>query len=451
VTSFVPHVPLVRERDAMAAKLERAQSPAPLATTELRSRTAPLRWFAAVPIALLKDPSVAAESKVVAGLLIAYDGPRGCFPKISSLMSDIGVSKHTIIRCLEELERYGFLTREKRGRNNLYHLTPAYVQPARPDDIILTGELAVENARPTKPVRRKTLHNRRPDPTLPLSVEPVAPVQPIPISRAKRGPKQVAPVQPIDADEVTAKGSTGATQTGDNPAELVAPEQPGLVAPVQPVRPNRLHRSNLDITKNQTITNNQQQLEDAAAGASTTKAAVELTLINAGVAPDDAVRWAGDLVGLPLADIAEALRIMRAKPAYRRREIDRPGAYMRTLCATAVPMERELGQHYARGERSAEIRRLEATRERSDYGPPAADDAPEGTERTAIAPPVAHRVALEAPRDETPDIDDVLEHLDALQRAAVTQRALQIVRAGPTSPAWRGALTMALRQCGFAE
>jgi len=257
-------------------------------------------------------------------------------------------------------------------------------------------------------------------------------------------------VQPIDTDELAAKGSTGATYIGENQAELVAPEQPGFVAPVQPVAKNRLHRSNLDITKNQTINKNQQQQEDAAAGASTTKAAIELALINAGVAPDDAVRWAGDLVGLPLADIADALRIMRAKPAYRRREIDRPGAYMRTLCATAVPMERELGQHYARGERSAEIRRLEATRERSDDEPPAVDDASDSTER-ATAPSVAHTVAPAPPPDDTPNIDDVLEHLDADQREAVTQRALQIARAGPTSPAWRGALTMALRHAGFAK
>ena len=251
-----------------------------------------------MPIALLKDPSVAAESKVLAGLLIAYDGPKGCFPKISSLMKDLGSSKHTVIRSLEELERYGFLTREKRGRNNTYHLTPAYVQPARPDDITLTGGLAVENAPQAKPVKRKMLHNRRPDPTLPLTLEQVAPEQPIPISRGKRGTKKVAPMQPIATIPNAETGSTGATFSDESAAELVAPGQPGLVASMQPNAQNRLHQSNLDITKNQILIDNQQQQKAAADEKSTTKADVELILINAFVAPDEAVRWASDLVGL---------------------------------------------------------------------------------------------------------------------------------------------------------
>lgn len=415
----------------MAAKPERAHSPAPLATTELRSRTAPLRWFAAVPIALLKDPAVAAESKVVAGLLIAYDGPRGCFPKISSLMNDIGVSKHTIIRCLEELERYGFLTREKRGRNNLYHLTPAYVQPARPDDIVLTGELAVQNARPSKPVKRKTLHKRRPEPTLPLLLEKVAPEQPIPISRAKRGPKRVAPVQPIDADELAAKGSTDATHTGDNHAKLVAPEQPALVAPVQPVAKNRSHRSNLDITKNQTLSDIQQQQDDAAALSKPDRATIESALIAASVAPEDAVPWAIDLVGLDLGDILAALTLLRAKPAYRRREIARPGAYMRTLVNTQVHVDRQLAEHEAR-----KIRRATPT-----IVPTA--DVPIATQVAAsVGEPHVHREHPE------PDVLPIAAQLEALGddvAARVHQRALQICKVGSQSPAWSAALAIALR------
>lgn len=86
MASSFPRVPLVCERDAMAAKPSHAPAPVSAPIGEQRPRSLPLRWFAAMPIALLKDPSVAAESKVLAGLLIAYDGPKGCFPKISSLM-----------------------------------------------------------------------------------------------------------------------------------------------------------------------------------------------------------------------------------------------------------------------------------------------------------------------------------------------------------------------------
>ena len=382
-----------------------------------------------MPIALLKDPSIASESKVLAGLLIAYDGPKGCFPKIASLMKDLGSSKHTVIRCLEELERYGFLKRERRGRNNVYHLTPAYVQPARPDDITLTGELAVENMRPARPVKRRTLHNHRPDPALRLDEQQVAPEQPIPISRRKQPTKRVSPVQPI---------------SGTIAGESVAHEQPERVASVLPVVHDRLHESNLDITENQRSKYIQLQ-QDAAAGASTSKAMVELELINAGIAPYDAVLWAADLIGLNPADIAAALKIMRAKPAYRRREIDRPGAYMRTLCSTAVPMERELAEHRRRGGRSAEIHRLEGIHSARATTPVAVH---EPVTAPAPARPVAGEFA-KPPADDGISVIDQLAQLDDEARAAVTARALQIARGGPSSPAWRGAVSIAMQQFGL--
>lgn len=389
-----------------------------------------------MPIALLKDPAVAAESKVLAGLLISYDGPKGCFPKISSLMADLGTSKHTVIRSLEELERYGFLTREKRGRNNTYHLTPAYVPPARPDDITLTGRLAAENAPAAKPVKRKTLHNRRPDPTLPLALEKVAPEQPIPITRGKRGPKQVALVQPIATGDLAAKGSIGATYIGENQAELVAPEQPGLVALVQPVAKNRLHRSNLDINKNQTISNIQQQQDDAAALSKPDRTTIEGALIAESVAPEDAIPWAIDLVGLNLDDILAALKLLRAKPAYRRREIARPGAYMHTLVNTQVHVERQLAEHEARKIRPAS----------STLAPRIAPMADVTIVPTPVSAPVGephvHTVHAE------PDLIPIASQLEALAddvAARVHERALQICKVGSQSPAWSAALAIALR------
>lgn len=382
-----------------------------------------------MPIALLKDPSVAAESKVLAGLLIAYDGPKGCFPKISSLMKDIGASKHTVIRSLEELERYGFLKREKRGRNNVYHLTPAYVQPARPDDIALTGELAIENARPTKPVKRKTLHNRRPDPTLPLGVEKVAPEQPIPIQRGKRRPEKVASVQPIPAADTGETSSTGATFYGNSARESVAPKQPGFVAPVQPVEPNRLHRSNLDITKNQDVIYIQQQ-QEAAAESKPDRTTIEGALIAASVAPEDAVPWAMDLVGLEMVDILAALKIMRAKPAYRRREIARPGAYMRVLVNTQVHMDRQLAEHEARKDRPMT---------------PVPPSTPTSETKTIVRvqAPIAEREISERP--EEPSVESQLDALGDEVAVRVRQRAMQICKTGPMSPAWSAALAIARR------
>jgi hypothetical protein len=432
VASSFPRVPLVLERDAMAAKPSRAPAPVAAPIGDQRPRSSPLRWFAAMPIALLKDPSIAAESKVLAGLLIAYDGPKGCFPKISSLMKDLGSSKHTVIRSLEELERYGFLTREKRGRNNTYHLTPAYVQPARPDDITLTGDLAIENAAPSKPVKRKTLHKRRPDPTLPLTVEQVAPEQPIPITRGRRGPKQVAREQPIATVAGDDLGSTSATYSADSAAALVASEQPGLVASVQPKAPNRLHQSNLDITKNQFVTNNQQQ-QDAAADANATRAEAELALINAGVAPDDAVPWAIDLDGISVGDILAALTIMRSKPAYRRREIARPGAYMRVLVNTQVHQDRQLAEHVTRKMRPAASETL----------PTASIDH---YVTTAPTPKVIVARPVDPDEPQAPPIEALLETLDAQTAELIRARAMQLCKGGPASPAWTAALAIAHRQ-----
>ena len=390
-----------------------------------------------MPIALLKDPSVAAESKVLAGLLLAYDGPKGCFPKISSLMLDLGVSKHTVIRSLEELERYGFLKREKRGRNNVYHLTPAYVQPVRPDDVTLTGELAVENVRPSKPVKRTTLHNRRPEPTLPLGVQQVAPEQPIPIHSGHRHPERVASVQPVAPDAPAGTGSTGATDSVVLRDALIAPEQPGSVAPMQPVGANRLHRSNLDITENQDVIYNQQQQEVAAAKRTTTQGDAELALRNAGVAPEDAAVWAADLIGLSIDDITDALRIMRSKPAYRRQEINRPGAYMRTLVNTQVHIDRQLAQHEAR-----KARPVVSPAVSSIAAPPAATPAMQIPEQ------VVPRRILEAdalPEPAPLPVEAQLDALDGTVAARVRERALQLCKRGSVSPAWRAALAIALR------
>lgn len=425
----------------MAGNAERRPAaPAVVSATERRSRSAPLRWFSPLPVALLKDPSIAAEAKVLAGLLLHYDGPKGCYPRIESLMRDLGVSKHTVIRLLEELERYGFLTREKRGRNNYYHLTPAYVPPARPDDIALTGELRIENARPPKPVKRTTLHKRRPEPVLPPIAEKVAPVQLIPIGHREREPKKVPSVQPISGGDVEQIGSMDATLSAVRQAGLVAPVRPIKVARVQQLAANRLHGCDPDITNNQRSTKNQQQQETAAVSSKTDKPTAELALINEGVSPEDAVRWAFDLVGLSPDDIRAALKIMRAKPAYRRREIDRPGAYMRTLCKTQVHLDRELAEHNTWRTRPAELQHAE----QSD-GVPQSIQA--DTPRAISASP--HLDAIPSQRDdETPQSPSNAEQIAGLEPDAATRvdaHARRLCPKGPKSPIWAAAVAIALR------
>ena len=411
----------------------RPAAPAAAPATEGRPRSAPLRWFSPLPVALLKDPSIAAEAKVLAGLLLHYDGPNGCYPRIESLMRDLGVSKNTVIRLLEELERYGFLTREKRGRNNRYHLTPAYVPPARPDDITLTGDLGVENVRLARPVKRATLHKRRPEPMLPLAAEQVPPVEPIPIGRGARPSKKVPSVEPIGTPDVEAgHGTAKATQQ-------VPPMEPNQVAPEPPVTLNRFHAWNPDSTKNQESNKNQQQQKPAAAGTNANRATIELTLINEAVAPDDAVRWAADLDGLPLDDIRAALKIMRAKPAYRRREIARPGAYMRTLCKTQVHTDRELAEHDARRSRSAKLSRAE----HPDAGPPAA--RPHEPITGSRSPQSVRIKQVHDDKPQAPSNAEQLAALDPDAAARVDAHARRLCPAGPTSPTWPAAVAIALQ------
>jgi hypothetical protein len=480
----------------MAGNLERKEgAPRAIASVipEGRPRTAPLRWFVQMPIAMLKDTSIAADSKVLAGLLLHYDGPKGCFPRIDSLVKDLGVSKYTIIRSLEELERYGFLTREKRGRNNIYHLTPAYVPPARPHDITLTGELDVENRAPAKPVKRKTLHKRRPDPELPLASKKVSPVQPIASRRAAREKKpvapvrpitgsdllptdctsatdapetsdyeQVAPVQPIVNDDEAELGCTGATETLGNNQSYVAPLQLGHVSPVQLVRPDASHGCDLDITNNQNLTNNQQQQDPAAAAAE-----IEPKLVSEGVAPEDAEKWARDLLGLPVDGIIAALRIMRAKPAFRRREIDRPGAYMRKLCQTQVHTDRLLAEHDARKTGSRRERGYEsstvagrAPNEKTEALKQIKEDVrPPGDPHDA-APPIdelvigSEAISLnQGQKTVAPDrgpvktpIEAELAELDSETAARAIAYARKLCSGGPNSPAWAAAVSIALKR-----
>jgi hypothetical protein len=446
---------------------------APIA--EVEHRRSPLRYYSPVPVALLLDTSISNNAKVLAGLLLHYDGPRGCFPKVETLERDLNVSRHTIYRLVEELERAHFLERRKRGRNNTYLLTPQYVQPTRHGDIRATGELAIENATAPKPVARKTLRKLRPEPTIPRVVKPVKPVAPvrhIDEARQRRSepdnPESVALVQPM------------AKHVAPERHEPVAPVQPDMaqsVAPERPIADDTSQRCDMDKSKNQEVTKNHvfihNQQQQTAAEKNKDRTSIEAALIAEGVAPEDAVPWAVDLLDIDVDDVLAALKIMRVKPAYRRREINRPGAYMRVLVNTQVHVNRQLAEHEARKRRPASqppapLASASTTMPRTETIRPAERAAPVGRapsssvhDQLAVPEPTSAESRTETIRPTeraatvsralSPSVDDQLAVLEPASAESVRARALQICKAGSQSPAWTAALTIALHNMGYAS
>ena len=121
----------------------------------------------------------------LAGVLLHYEGERGCFPSQSRLSAALGMSEDSIARYLRELELYGFLTRKKRtGFHNTYLLAPLYEPPIGHGSLEETGQLEIENAPKRRPPASRDLRVSRPDPELPL--QPLAAVQPINAARRVR-------------------------------------------------------------------------------------------------------------------------------------------------------------------------------------------------------------------------------------------------------------------------
>jgi hypothetical protein len=227
---------------------------------ERRRRAERPRWFSPVPVAMLLDSSISNDAKVLAGILIHYNGPAGCYPKVETLMRDLNSSKSTTLRLLEELERYGFLVRDRRGRNNRYDLRPVYERPLRPDSFEATGQLAAQNAERPRPERRSALRKKRTAPQLPApeSREKVPPVTPIDIEKRPlaRGPGQtekvssVTPIVEIEPPKIP---------------EQVSPVIPESVSPTLPISVDGCHPCDLDRTKNQTEIKNHQHQDESTA------------------------------------------------------------------------------------------------------------------------------------------------------------------------------------------
>ena len=222
-----------------------------VAMAESTRHTAPMRWFAPLPVAMLLDAGLSSDAKVLAGILLHYDGPTGCRPKVESLMRDLAASKNKILRILEELERYGFLVRERRGRNNIYRLRPVYERPIRRDSFEATGDLSLQNAPRPRPERRSRLHK----PRTPVAQEQVPSVEPVVLAdeRARRLQK-VSPVEPISGCPDREKGLRQVPPVepvpGPRRPRKVPSVTPDLVPPVEPNRAERFHPWNLDKTKN---------------------------------------------------------------------------------------------------------------------------------------------------------------------------------------------------------
>jgi hypothetical protein len=259
------------ETSVESPDLRRAKStsrrPAISADAESRGKTSPLRWFVPTPVAMLLDPSLSSDGKVLAAILLHYNGPRGCHPKVTTLMRDMNASKNKVLRLLEELERYGFLTRERRGRNNTYCVRPVYERPIRADSFEATGELQSADAPRPRPAKRNSLHKQRVGVPKPAELPTVPPVEPISMARRRSCPQRsaqpVSHVEPIAAQDQ----SSGATplEGRPDPSQLVSPAQPQCVPTVTHYVDNRSQRWNLQYSNNHQPNKNQQEQETGTA------------------------------------------------------------------------------------------------------------------------------------------------------------------------------------------
>ncbi len=144
------------------------------------------------------DRGLSAVAFRLATVLLHYEGELGCFPSQERLSEDLGISLDSVQRYLRELELYGFLVVEKRGRRNNYRLEPLYEAPIGHGSIEETGQLEVENQPKRQPPSPRSLRAR---PLVAKAAEEApaqsaAPVRSIAESRLRA--QLAAPVRPIE-------------------------------------------------------------------------------------------------------------------------------------------------------------------------------------------------------------------------------------------------------------
>jgi len=201
-----------------------------------------LRWFVRAPARMALDRGLSAVAFRLGTVLLHYEGELGCFPSQERLSDDLGISVDSVQRYLRELELYGFLVVEKRGRRNNYRLEPVYEAPIGHGSIEETGQIEIENQQKRQPPSPRTLRSHT-----------------VVATRAEEGTSQnAAPVRSIER-----------SLSQDKLAALVRPitiaGSPQSAAPVRsvnaaPLRPKVKETPHLCGTnKNQSSTKNQHQ------------------------------------------------------------------------------------------------------------------------------------------------------------------------------------------------
>jgi DNA-binding transcriptional regulator YhcF (GntR family) len=74
---------------------------------------------------LLRDKTLKANTKILLLILISYDNQEKgySYPSQSRLLEETGLSKNTLLKCLDELEEKGYIKRVKgKGENNKYYI-----------------------------------------------------------------------------------------------------------------------------------------------------------------------------------------------------------------------------------------------------------------------------------------------------------------------------------------
>ena len=73
---------------------------------------------------LIRDKSLKANTKILLLVLMTYENKEGfAYPSQSRLIEETGLSKNTLLKCLNELEEKGYIKRVKeKGENNKYYI-----------------------------------------------------------------------------------------------------------------------------------------------------------------------------------------------------------------------------------------------------------------------------------------------------------------------------------------
>lgn len=311
------------------------------------ARPARLRWFAPIPVAMAFDSSLSSDALRLAVLLLHYDGPEGCFPRVETLMRDLAASKNKVLRLIEELERYRFLTREKRGRNNRYRLHPIYEPPIRQDAIEATGQLEVENASRPRPPKRNDLHRKRAAPPEPMP-EKVPSVEPIPIKQARR--KQVPVMEPVVGKRTAEDIPALEPDMEAAPPERVPALEPLSVPAAERELRDRFQPWDLDITNNQRSLITSSSKSDAAAELARAEEERRLQLESdlreiPGITPIIAATVALDLIDEDPRDVIEAARLLVTRRRFREGRVPNPSGYLREVVRSQVRLDRLRQEH----------------------------------------------------------------------------------------------------------